>query len=62
MRDADIEKRIFYFCSSMFAAGSDAGTDSPGRRDNMEYYYNYIFLKFLIFHMLMYQFCQILLY
>ena len=32
MRDADIEKRIFYFCSSMFAAGSDAGTDgSDGR-------------------------------
>ena len=31
MRDADIEKRIFYFCSSMFAAGSDAGTDGSDR-------------------------------
>lgn len=29
-----ILKKDFLFCSSMFAAGSDAGTDSPGRRDN----------------------------
>ncbi len=29
-----LKKGFSIFCSSMFAAGSDAGTDSPGRRDN----------------------------